>query len=135
MTNQRRAVSRMSSFHEHDESIKSRIMVQSRILSFFLSLSRHACIRGHSDFDHIIVSKEMSDLSNSTLNRKDRDNTSNSGRAQAATLEEGKGTEENATLLDTPTMVLKDVPQQTLMAGACFCLASGGMVRDKLLTL
>lgn len=77
----------------------------------------------------------MSDSLNTTLNRKDRDNTSNSGRAQVATLEEGKGTQENATLLDTPTMVLKDVPQQTLMAGACFCLASGGMVRDNLLTL
>ena len=68
-----------------------------------------------------------------------RDTSQNSGRA--ATLEEGQGTGVNAsspgeteTLLQKSGMVFKDVPQQTLMAGACFCLASGGMVREILLT-
>lgn len=61
------------------------------------------------------------------------------GNAETVTLEEGNAGdhlfEERKSLLGTrntgymSTKILSSVPQQTLMAGACFCLASGGMVR------
>jgi len=81
------------------------------------------------------MSQALNTINNSRIHR---DTSQSSGRA--ATLEEeGQGTGvsspgETETLLQKSGMVLKDVPQQTLMAGASFCLASGGMVREIQLT-
>lgn len=77
----------------------------------------------------------MSEALNTTSSSRIQRDTSQSGRS--ATLEEGQETggdvslsDENASLLQKSSIMMKDVPQQTLMAGACFCLASGGMVRE-----
>jgi hypothetical protein len=81
----------------------------------------------------------MPEALNTTSSSRIQRDTSQSGRS--ATLEEGQETggdvslsDENASLLQKSSIMMKDVPQQTLMAGACFCLASGGMVREILLT-